>query len=346
MRPAKVKTTLRAYIAANIPAFLWGAPGVFKSAIVREIAADDGAVLVDWRALLHDVTDLKGLPVPDLAARLTTWLAPDDLPFVQNAARFPTDRPIYLFLDELNAAPPSMQAACFGLVLERRAGPHILLPNVRIIAAGNRREDKAAAQNMPSALANRFAHIDCTSDPDDWCEWAARNGLPPVLVAFIRWSYRPGNTAMLHVPPVGTADARAFPTPRSVASVAPFVDVPDAEIRNALIAGLVGQPWAQQFEAFRLIWSRLPPIAAILADPDGAPVPAEPGLAYAIAGALAARATLANFRAVGTYAARLPADMGAVCILDAVRRFPTLRDHPVWTEWTVRLETASHGGAI
>ena len=337
-----------AYIENDQPVMVWGAAGVGKSETLAAIARHLGAMLCDWRTVLHDPTDLKGIPAagrlespaepitPETdAGPVTVWLRPGDLPFVGNESKYPTDRPIVLFLDEINVASPSMQAACFGLVLERMAGPHKLLPNVRIVAAGNRISDGAAAQRMPSALQNRFAHVDYSVNVDAWCDWAERAGIAPAMVAFIRWSHRPGRTPLLHVPPERGQDGRAFPTPRSVAAASAFVDA-EEDIRQELVAGLVGEAFAAEFEGFRRIWSQLPPIASILADPEGAPVPNDPGTQYAVVGALAARATVENIDAVFSYTGRLSPEFATVAGQEITRIHPELTETPAFMDWTGR----------
>ena len=79
-----------------------------------------------------------------------------------------------------------MMAVMFGLVLDRRVGDYVLPDGWVIVAAGNRVGDRAAAQRMPTALRNRFAHIFIASDVDAWCTCANANDVAPELVAFQR----------------------------------------------------------------------------------------------------------------------------------------------------------------
>ena len=313
--------SLSAYIAADIPVFLWGAPGVGKSDLVALVANEAGLPLIDVRAALLESVDFRGLPhVENGRAK---WAIPDFLP---DAGRDGADG--ILFLDELNAAPASVQVACFQLVLNRAIGEYKLPAGWRIIAAGNRQSDRAAAQKMPSALANRFAHLDVDADADAWRVWANGAGnIAPVISAFI--AFRP---ALLHK--MDGADLRAFPTPRAWAQVSKIAGAPD-DIRPALVRGLVGDAAAGEFEGFIRVWSRLPSIDSILANPSGAMVPdmSEPALMFALCGALARKATRANFAAVLEYVDRLPRDFSVLATIDAVRRDRTLIETRAYCQW-------------
>ena len=144
MRPSRAVEVLSGLLSTRWPAFLWGPPGIGKSSIVRQVAADKGLAILDVRAPLLDPTDLRGLPyVADGSAK---WAPPAFLPQNDGSEGL-------LFFDELNAAPPLVQASLYQLTLDRRVGEYVLPDGWRIIAAGNRSEDAAIVFRMPSALA-------------------------------------------------------------------------------------------------------------------------------------------------------------------------------------------------
>lgn len=129
-----------------------GAAGRWESAIAIQIKRERDWGLIDFRAPTRDSVALMGLP--DISGETTRWKVPDEFPQVKRDGAEGI-----LFLDELNAAPPSMMAAMFGLVLDRKVSDFKLPPGWRAVAAGNRQAERATAQRMTSALANRFAHI-------------------------------------------------------------------------------------------------------------------------------------------------------------------------------------------
>jgi hypothetical protein len=141
MTIATAASCLRECVDADIPAFLWGAPGIGKSQAIDQAAASLNMPVIDWRANLRDPVDVRGLPVVDIKTGVTRWLCPAELPV--NGRHGPRG---ILKMDELNTASPAMMAACLQIVLERHAGEHKLDNGWVPVAAGNRMSDRAAVQ--------------------------------------------------------------------------------------------------------------------------------------------------------------------------------------------------------
>lgn len=323
----EAKTTLAAYVAADLPAFLWGAPGIGKSQIVAELARDLGAGFVDYRLNTLETVDLRGLP--HITAGNVEWARPD---LFSSVLAFPAEQTVLVAFDEMNQASASMQAAAMQLVLDRRIGPHRLPANVRIVAAGNRQSDRAAANRMPTALANRFAHIDVEADAPTWRAWAVLPGnCHPIVSAFIGF-----RTNLLHV--MAGADLRAFPSPRAWSSVSRVISSAPESLWGTLARGLVGNEAGGEFMAFVDTYRHVPKLAAIVADPDNCEVPgmSSPGLLYATAVMLGAGATRQNFGAVIRYVGRMPQDMAVLTIIDATKRDKTLIHTSDFVSWAAK----------
>ena len=324
MKPTDIATALRTLILAKRPAFLWGAPGVGKSNVVAQVARELGRRLIDVRAVLLDPVDLRGLPHVNGDGR-AHWAVPEFLP---------RDGEGVLFLDELNAAPPLVQAACYQLVLDRKLGEYALPEGWAVAAAGNRETDRAVTSRMPSPLANRFIHLDFEVDLDDWCQWALQAGVAVEVVAFLR--YRPN---LLHA---FDPDRKAFPSPRSWHFASDILGArPDAAVEYDLLAGAVGEGAAAELVGFLKVFRQLPSPDAVLMAPDTAPVPDEPATVYALCGALARKASPANFDRVTAYARRLPAEFGVLLVKDAIARTPDCQHTRGFVAWA-----AEHGAVL
>lgn len=324
MNMIQASEALQAYISQDIPAFLWGSPGVGKSDIVRQTAKALDCALIDFRAVLLDPVDLRG--IPSIVDGETRWNPPQFLPNEKrDGARG------ILFMDELNAAPMSVQAALFQLVLDRRLGEYDLPKGWAIVAAGNKQSDRAAAQRMPSALANRFAHIDCISDAESFCTWAGLNGIAAEIVAFIR--FRP---ELLHR--MDGAELRAFPTPRAWVQVSKLLAKP-TKILRYLCAGIIGDAAAAEFIGFLDIYKNLPSMADIFAAPDTCKTPVEISARWAVSAAVGRAANAANMAAAVTYLQRLSPEFATMGILDAVKRDTSLKETQAFVNWAIANST-------
>lgn len=315
---------LKYNVSKNIATCIFGPPGVGKSNVVHQVADDIDYNLIDIRLSLRDPIDLRGLPLVDVIKGTTRWLAPSELPQEKRDGKKG-----FLFLDEFNTCGKQMEAAAMGLVLDRKLGEYHLPPGWIPIAAGNRVIDKAAANRMGTAMKNRFAHFEVTADVDAWVSWAAKVGLHPLVIGFVR--FRP---ELLHKMPPG--DENAFPTPRSWETVAKVADSPDA-IRLQLVTAIVGEGAAIEFEGFVQIYKGLPSIDQILADPRGVHVPRadEPAALWAVSQALAKRVKQSSFAQALSYTDRLPKEFQISMVVDAVRRDPTLTKTNSFVKWSV-----------
>lgn len=317
--PSVAKSVLRTCIAAQRPVFLWGPPGIGKSNIVAQIAGELEIECRDVRMVLLDPVDLRGLP--SVRDGITSWNTPDFLP---------TSGKGVLFLDELNRAPMLVQNAGFQLILDRKLGDYTLPSGWAVVGAGNREQDGGGVSRMSSALANRFVHIEVTTDLGDWSTWASANQVEPVVIAFLR--FRPN---LLHE---FDRDAHAFPTPRSWSFVSDIVRArPNRDAEYALIEGSVGHGAAVEFTAFVDLWRKLPNIDAILLDPEHSPVPDahDVGTMYAISAALGSRADAQNFERVLKYLGRIPTEYAVYSVRDAVNRDQSLTSTSAFVDWAV-----------
>jgi len=321
MKASAISAALRVLVAAQQPVFVWGGPGVGKSAVVKQLAEALKITLQDVRALLLDPVDLRGLPFLGNDGR-SKWATPEFLP---------QDGSGILFLDELNAAPAMVQASCYQLVLDRKLGEYTLPEDWAIIAAGNRDSDRGATTRMPTPLRNRFVHLDFEVDVQEWSEWAIRGGIRPEVIAFLR--FRPELLSAFD------RDTNAFPSPRSWEFVSRILDSLDSQsspaIEHEVIAGAVGTGAATEFSAFLRMFRELPNIDAILLNPLQEPVPENAAAQYAVASALALCASDTNFDRVCLYLDRLPTEFRVLCVRDATLRDPAIRSSAGFVKFAV-----------
>ena len=245
--PKAAKRAIRKAIQVRRPVFLWGPPGIGKSDIVKQIGEDADREVIDVRLALWEPTDIKGIPYYNADQGKMVWAPPAELPT-------DPDSKAIIFLDELNSAPPGVQAAAYQLVLNRRVGTYELPKGVDIVAAGNRDGDKGVTFRMPSPLANRFIHLEAKVDFDDYQEWATANKIHPDVVGYVSFAKQD----LYDFDP--KSPSKAFATPRSWTFVSDLLndDDVDNDTLHNLIAGAIGDGLAVKFMAHRKISSKLP----------------------------------------------------------------------------------------
>lgn len=323
------------YMRRGIPPYLHGGTGVGKSDLIGQIAEDDfDGNLVDLRVILLESVDLRGLPAitTDVKTeeKMVEWIFPKFLP---NAKRH--GKRGILFLDELSAAPQSLQAACYQLVLNKRVGEYYLPDGWVIAAAGNRAGiDKSVAYRLSAALGNRFGHIEVEPDVGVFIRHANRMEFHEMVVAFLR---SPMGNDKLHI--LSENDAiPAFPTPRSWERVSDLL-IHEQDLRPALrlasTAGLIGEGPARELEAFIQLYETLPDLDDVIARPRRAPVPDEPSQLFALSTALGRTADRSNFESVLTYAERMGKEYEMLIVRDAVERVKALADTSAFSRFVV-----------
>jgi MoxR-like ATPase len=261
----------------HTPVMLWGPPGVGKSQIVAQVAAKHNANLIDIRLSQMEPTDLRGIPFR--AGERVEWSIPNLLP---EAARHGA-RGI-LFLDEITSAPPTVTAAAYQLILDRRLGDYRVPPQWAIFAAGNRQGDRGVTYHMAAPLANRFTHYEIEADLDDWIAWAHHQDIDERLIAFLR--FRP--ELLFEFKP--SVNPIAFPSPRTWEyadrALKKFARQP-ALLADAL-QGAVGAAAGAELKAFLDHLAEMPDIDAILQG-KLLRAPEAIDLQYAVASALVRR---------------------------------------------------------
>ncbi len=224
--------------STGIPLFISGTTGIGKSVTVskigREIASREDREYVEWnrissdkKAELESNADARK-KVFILADLRVSQLDPSDLrglPSMRDNAYVEWKPSLLfkvlslehtrgiLFFDEINLAPPSVQASAYQIILDKCIGEISLNPDICIIGAGNRLEDKANVFDMAAPLKNRFASVGLNiPTKEEWVGWALNNSIDNRIVSYIE--FRPSHL-MADISKLNTHSDTAFASPRS-----------------------------------------------------------------------------------------------------------------------------------
>lgn len=184
-------------VAIHRPVFIWGPPGIGKSAIVHDFAKEIGLECVALLGSQLSPEDIIGIPQmmdgtfrycpPRMIARHEAYC---------------------LFLDEFNACSTEVQKVFYTLIHDRRIGEFILPEGSVVVAAGNRADDHAIVTKLSSALVNRMVHVHLSPSIQDWIDWSKLNFVHPLVIDYIE-----ANPDQLLVRP--PSDEKPFSTPRA-----------------------------------------------------------------------------------------------------------------------------------
>ncbi len=340
MRPAHLiivleKEFLGAAFGHHTPVMLWGPPGVGKSQMVAQVAEKNGVEVIDIRLSQMEPSDLRGIPFRD--AGTVEWAIPAMLPDVDRHGESGI-----LFLDEITSAAPSVSAAAYQLILDRRLGQYRVPEGWAIFAAGNRQGDRGVTYSMPAPLANRFSHFEVDINLDDWVAWAYANHIDDKIIAFLR--FRPD--LLFDFDPAH--NPVAFPSPRSWEfahrALQKFSDRPD--LLTGALQACVGPAAGVELNAFIANLDQMPDLEAIVRGDDIA-APQEIDLQYAVASALVGHAIRARQTEnaghvhgnILNYAGRFPQrEMGVMMVSDMHRAIgEDLFGLPEFTTWADKI---------
>lgn len=319
MYAKELKRTLLTAISNNLPVLVKGAPGVGKSDIVAQVAAELEMDLLVSHPVVSDPTDFKGLPgIVDGKAEF--------LPFGDLRKLVETKKPTIAFLDDLGQAPACVQAAAMQLILARRVNGHKVSDKVVFVAATNRREDRAGVTGILEPVKSRFATIlELEVSMEEWVEWALNNDVPAELIGFVY--YRPE----LLTKGAATADIVNHPCPRTITFAGKLIQAGLKSIE--VLAGAIGEAAAVELVGFLKIHDSLPDIDGILKEPQKAPIPSDPATMYAVVSALIHKSTEQNAEKILQYATRMDSDFSVLLLRDMLRKNPKCAKNKGLIEW-------------
>ena len=330
MRPNTLMQSLKALIASGKNVMIEGAPGLGKTAIVKQAVTELGE---KYKVIFKHGPTMQpedlALPFRNDVGRLDFGRAG----WIPLEGDYADDEFPVVVIDEAPQGSNDIQKTLANLMQERECYGIPLHKNVAFILTGNRAKDRAGANRILSHLRNRMVTITLEPHLDDWCKWALNHNVRPEIIGFVR--FKPG--ALNDFDP----NRDINPTPRSwaegVNDICAMVEAgtlpPEAEIE--CYNGYVGEGAASEFVSFVRMYRSLPDPDVVLKNPTTHPVPSEASVRYALSGALAARANEKNFADVVAFARRMPAEFTVHCILDSIQRCRAVQNTKAFTDWII-----------
>ena len=286
MNLATITELMKPLASAGVAIGLTGPPGVGKTESIKEWAStlkasqirpelaepgdeDRPVRFIPIALTTKESVDASGLP--QIVKGVTKWAPPAWVPVGNEAC--------VVFLDEFPQAELATQLA-FQKLIDRDLDGCDVSPRALFIVAGNRPEDNAGANDIPSHIRNRFAWFEVEADVSCWIEWAEKKGVNQLVIDFIK-----ARPTMLNRFNAKSKD-NAYATPRSVTRFASVIDNANPVTWLMLATSICGITWAAEFAQFCQLVGQIVSVEDCLDNADTCKLPTKFGVLDALITAL------------------------------------------------------------
>ena len=148
------------------PIMLIGAPGLGKTAIMSQIAAELDIGYVGYTITHHTRQSAIGLPMIEtreyggVEHPITRYTMSEIVASVYEAMESQDRKEGILFIDEVNCVSETLSAAMLDLLQNKKFGPHPIPPGWVLVAAGNPPEFNSSAREFDIATLDRIRVIE------------------------------------------------------------------------------------------------------------------------------------------------------------------------------------------
>lgn len=325
--PRQVRRHVIDCLEAGLTPYVTSSPGMGKSSIMASIANAVGLHLIDHRLSTSAPEDLSGLPTFD--ERGFARFAPFADLFPLESSAIPKGKNGWmLFLDEFNAAPKSVAAAAYKLILDRMVGQHKLHPNVVMTAAGNLSTDRAITNPLSTAMQSRLVHLEMVISQEEWLyDVALPQNYDSRIIAFLSqypsklMDFRPDH------------QDKTFCCPRTWEFTNRLIKGKEVTDDSApLLAGTVTSGVAVEFVQFTKVYNQMITLRDILSDPNNCRLPGDTSLKWVTIAHMMEKVDQSNFGDLCTYANRFTLDFRILFYRSTLIRQPELRRHTAFVK--------------
>lgn len=178
-------------ISRQRPVFLYGAPGIGKTAIMSQIADELGVGLVSYSMTHHTRQSALGLPFIskknyggteyDVSEYTMSEIIASVYDQMEETG---LDRGI-LFLDEINCVSETLTPAMLQFLQFKVFGRHRVPDGWIVVTAGNPPEYNRSVREFDIVTWDRLKRVDVEPDFDAWKEYAYHIGVHPAVMTYL-----------------------------------------------------------------------------------------------------------------------------------------------------------------
>ena len=173
------------------PVLLMGPPGIGKTQIMAQIAAETGVGLVAYTITHHTRQSAIGLPFiqqrtyGDQTFSVTEYTMSEILASVYDLMEKTGIKEGILFLDEINCVSETLAPMMLQFLQCKTFGNQALPEGWLIVAAGNPPEYNKSVRDFDVVTLDRVKRMDVTEDFAVWKEYARNKGVHGAVISYL-----------------------------------------------------------------------------------------------------------------------------------------------------------------
>ena len=173
------------------PILVMGAPGIGKTSIMEQLAAEMNLGLVNYTITHHTRQSAIGLPYiskrtyDGVEHSVTEYTMSEIITMVYDEIEKKGKKEGILFIDEVNCVSETLAPAMLDLLQNKKFGPHRIPQGWVLVTAGNPPEYNRSVREFDVVTLDRVKTLNVEPDFEIWQKYAYKRTLHPAVIYYL-----------------------------------------------------------------------------------------------------------------------------------------------------------------